>query len=98
MEETINTVNTEASYKELYFDLEKKYKELEEERDYWKEQYVKTGQNNYPCRDKGSPERWQARILQAFARWQYPCWSYFQAWQQTHHRPCGKCSGPSEDS
>ena len=37
MEETINT---EVSYKELYFDLEKKYKELEEERDYWKEQYV----------------------------------------------------------
>lgn len=40
MEETINTVNTEASYKELYFDLEKKYNELKEERDYWKEQYV----------------------------------------------------------
>ena len=37
MEETINT---EVSYKELYFDLTKKYKELEEERDYWKEQYV----------------------------------------------------------
>ena len=37
MEETINT---EVSYKELYFDIEKKYKELEEERDYWKEQYV----------------------------------------------------------
>ena len=37
MEETINT---EVSYKEMYFDLEKKYKELEEERDYWKEQYV----------------------------------------------------------
>ena len=37
MEETINT---EVSYKELYFDLEKKYKELEEERDYWKEQYI----------------------------------------------------------
>ena len=37
MEETINT---EASYKELYLDLAKKYKELEEERDYWKEQYV----------------------------------------------------------
>lgn len=37
MEETINT---EASYKELYFDLEKKYNELKEERDYWKEQYV----------------------------------------------------------
>ena len=40
MEETINTVNTEASYKELYFDLVKKYNELKEERDYWKEQYV----------------------------------------------------------
>ena len=37
MEETINT---EVSYKELYFDLEKKYNELKEERDYWKEQYV----------------------------------------------------------
>ena len=37
MEEAINT---EVSYKELYFDLTKKYKELEEERDYWKEQYV----------------------------------------------------------
>ena len=37
MEETINT---EVSYKELYFDLKKKYKELEEERDYWKEQYT----------------------------------------------------------
>ena len=37
MEETINT---EVSYKELYFDLKKKYNELEEERDYWKEQYV----------------------------------------------------------
>lgn len=40
MEETINTVNTGVSYKELYFDLEKKYNELKEERDYWKEQYV----------------------------------------------------------
>ena len=40
MEETINTANTEVSYKELYFDLEKKYNELKEERDYWKEQYV----------------------------------------------------------
>lgn len=40
MEETINTVNTEVSYKELYFDLKKKYNELKEERDYWKEQYV----------------------------------------------------------
>ena len=37
MEETINT---EVSYKELYLDLLKKYNELEEERDYWKEQYV----------------------------------------------------------
>ena len=34
------TIDTEVSYKELYFDLTKKYKELEEERDYWKEQYV----------------------------------------------------------
>lgn len=40
MEETINTLNTEVSYKELYFDLKKKYNELKEERDYWKEQYV----------------------------------------------------------
>ena len=37
MEETINT---EVSYKELYLDLAKKYNELKEERDYWKEQYV----------------------------------------------------------
>ena len=37
MEETINT---EVSYKEVYFDLVKKYNELKEERDYWKEQYV----------------------------------------------------------
>lgn len=34
------TIDTEVSYKELYFDLEKKYNELKEERDYWKEQYV----------------------------------------------------------
>ena len=37
MEETINT---EVSYKELYFDLVKKYNDLKDERDYWKEQYV----------------------------------------------------------
>ena len=37
MEETINT---DATYKELYFDLVKKYNDLKEERDYWKEQYT----------------------------------------------------------
>ena len=34
------TIDTEVSYKELYFDLMKKYNELKDERDYWKEQYV----------------------------------------------------------
>ena len=34
------TIDTEVSYKELYFDLVKKYNELKDERDYWKEQYV----------------------------------------------------------
>lgn len=34
------TIDTEVSYKELYFDLVKKYNELKYERDYWKEQYV----------------------------------------------------------
>lgn len=34
------TIDTEVSYKELYFDLVKKYNDLKEERDYWKEQYV----------------------------------------------------------
>ena len=33
-------IDTEVSYKELYFDLVKKYNELKDERDYWKEQYV----------------------------------------------------------
>ena len=37
MEETINT---DVAYKELYFDLVKKYNDLKEERDYWKEQYI----------------------------------------------------------
>ena len=34
------TIDTEVSYKELYFDLVKKYNDLKEERDYWKEQSV----------------------------------------------------------
>ena len=34
------TIDTEVSYKELYFDLAKKYNDLKEERDYWKEQYI----------------------------------------------------------
>ena len=34
------TIDTEVSYKELYFDLVKKYNDLKEERDYWKEQYI----------------------------------------------------------
>ena len=34
------TIDTEVSYKELYFDLVNKYNELKDERDYWKEQYV----------------------------------------------------------
>ena len=34
------TIDTEVSYKDLYFDLVKKYNDLKEERDYWKEQYV----------------------------------------------------------
>ena len=34
------TIDTEVSYKELYFDLVKKYNDLTDERDYWKEQYV----------------------------------------------------------
>ena len=36
----VETIDTEVSYKELYFDLVKKYNDLKEERDYWKEQYV----------------------------------------------------------
>ena len=36
----VGTINTEVSYKELYFDLVKKYNDLKDERDYWKEQYV----------------------------------------------------------
>lgn len=36
----VETIDTEVSYKELYFDLVKKYNELKDERDYWKEQYV----------------------------------------------------------
>ena len=34
------TINTDATYKELYFDLVKKYNDLKDERDYWKEQYI----------------------------------------------------------
>ena len=34
------TIDTEVSYKDLYFDLVKKYNDLKDERDYWKEQYV----------------------------------------------------------
>ena len=34
------TIDTEVSYKDLYFDLVKKYNDLKEQRDYWKEQYV----------------------------------------------------------
>ena len=34
------TIDTEVSYKELYFDLVKKYNDLKDERDYWKDQYV----------------------------------------------------------
>ena len=34
------TIDTEVSYKELYFDLVKKYNDLKDDRDYWKEQYV----------------------------------------------------------
>ena len=33
------TIDTQVSYKELYFDLVKKYNDLKDERDYWKEQY-----------------------------------------------------------
>ena len=36
----VETIDTEVSYKELYFDLVKKYNDLKDERDYWKEQYV----------------------------------------------------------
>ena len=36
----VETIDTEVSYKELYFDLMKKYNDLKDERDYWKEQYV----------------------------------------------------------
>ena len=36
----VETIDTDVSYKELYFDLVKKYNELKDERDYWKEQYV----------------------------------------------------------
>lgn len=36
----VETIDTEVSYKELYFDLVKKYNDLKEERDYWKEQYI----------------------------------------------------------
>ena len=36
----VETIDTEVSYKELYFDLVKKYNDLKEERDYWKEQYT----------------------------------------------------------
>ena len=34
------TIDTEVSYKELYFDLVKKYNDLKDKRYYWKEQYV----------------------------------------------------------
>ena len=34
------TIDAEVSYKELYFDLVKKYNDLKDERDYWKDQYV----------------------------------------------------------
>lgn len=34
------TIDTEVSYKDLYFDLVKKYNDLKDERDYWKEQYI----------------------------------------------------------
>ena len=34
------TIDTQVSYEELYFDLVKKYNDLKDERDYWKEQYV----------------------------------------------------------
>ena len=42
----VETINTEVSYKELYFDLKKKYNELEEERDYWKQAYIEADKLN----------------------------------------------------
>ena len=45
------TIDTEVSYKELYFDLVKKYNDLKDERDYWKEQYVNADSLNKLLRE-----------------------------------------------
>ena len=40
------TIDTEVSYKELYFDLVKKYNDLKEECDKWKQAYIEADKIN----------------------------------------------------
>ena len=42
----MQTNNTEVTYKELYFDLVKKYNELKEECDNWKQAYIEADKIN----------------------------------------------------
>ena len=42
----VGTINTEVSYKELYFDLVKKYNELKEECENWKQAYIEADKIN----------------------------------------------------
>ena len=42
----IERVDTEVSYKELYFDLVKKYNDLKEECDKWKQAYIEADKIN----------------------------------------------------
>ena len=42
----IQTTDTEVTYKELYFDLVKKYNELKEECENWKQAYIEADKIN----------------------------------------------------
>lgn len=42
----VGTINTEVSYKELYFDLVKKYNDLKEECEKWKQAYIEADKLN----------------------------------------------------
>ena len=42
----VGTINTEVSYKELYFDLVKKYNDLKEECENWKQAYIEADKIN----------------------------------------------------
>ena len=42
----MQTTNTEVTYKELYFDLVKKYNELKEECENWKQAYIEADKIN----------------------------------------------------